>query len=268
MNCHEFESRIQMLLDDRRPLAGDGELAAHAMQCPACEEMLSTYEYMLRATSRLPKVQPSAQFASRVVTQAQGGGLVDVAPTTRGSRRNWYVALAAIAALLLLAVGVGTFANRNRPDGEIAIAQPNDDRQPQIVGLGTPGRVIKAGDTQVASAELPGGSSVDGPEALQPVVAPPEVEVASTFPIPTVTATNPEPGYFEYRWAFHSFASQLPEAVGRIESVEQYAPSIRPIRETFSAAFGTLLKTIPGRSDQNEMARPQARMGSGLIDVA
>jgi hypothetical protein len=49
--------------------------------------------------------------------------------------------------------------------------------------------------------------------------------------------------------------------------VEQYAPGIRPIRESFEVAIDALLKTIPQGKKETRPTPPQAQYGE-MLDLA
>lgn len=96
MNCQEFQMRLDQVLDARRPLAADPELADHARSCCDCGELLQAAEALLaglraRAQSRAPR-----NLGRRVVAETASRS------ETR-SRAAWAFSLAA-AVLVLLAL--------------------------------------------------------------------------------------------------------------------------------------------------------------------
>jgi hypothetical protein len=85
----------------------------------------------------------------------------------------------------------------------------------------------------------------------------PDATLASALP-GTSQQLSPE-RFLEYRELFHLWALQLPDAVEQLESVEQYAPGIRPVRASFVVAIDTLYRTIPG-SREPHSGVPQATL--------
>jgi hypothetical protein len=257
MNCHDFDTRIQQLLDDRQSLSGDAELNSHAQHCANCEESLAAYDGLLRATQQLSRPVLSSGFAARVVAQVRSEP-VELARTSETSQRqNWLAPVVAIAALLLLAVGVGTWANWNRVQrGDVATTQPDGGAGEKpatvdgVVGIAVPGRVAKSKSAPAAKTGQPGNELVlEKPQTVQPQIV--------DYPLPPVSPASGD-AYYDYRSAIESLAMQLPGAVEHFDSMEMYAPGIRPIRESFSTAFETLWRTFPGRADARSGGPPQA----------
>lgn len=242
MNCHTFDKRIQQLLDARQPLVGDALLEAHALACPACEETLATYQCMLLGVRQLPRPSLDSGFAARVVGEAQ---LPEVKVAARGgtsSRVRWLAPLATVAALLLVAVAVGVWSGNGRGSADATVSaggSPHNQATRGVVGVALPGPVGKAPSADEAVAT----------HVPAPTVAP-------VAPAPPYSAPLPYPVY-DYRTAIESLTGQWPGTVGQFE----YAPGVRPIRESFSTAFETLLRTLPGRADGRE---PQPLQSSFL----
>lgn len=99
MNCGQFEARLNLVLDQRRSPAADQALAAHALVCPACDELLADHLALLGHVSRDRHPLPSPGFANRVVVSA----MPELAPPRRATRLLFAfgVALSAAAAMLL-----------------------------------------------------------------------------------------------------------------------------------------------------------------------
>ncbi len=109
MRCAEFESRLNVLLDERVEPAADAVLTDHAERCPQCAELVASHELLLEGTRLLPKVQlrpgESEMLGRRVVAAVAVEGppfrhetveLADRQPLAMASRRG--PALAVISA--------------------------------------------------------------------------------------------------------------------------------------------------------------------------
>ena len=224
MRCHEFAELLNRVLDDRRPAQNDDLLSAHAQDCHHCRQVLHHHEALFAGLDLFEPPAMSSQFAERVLAAASERAL-QVSPARIAPWQLARVAaLVGIAAAALLAVTL--FVNSRGRDvmeqrEQTAAAK---DRAVQhrangaLLGAANAGRV-KRSATSVVPPE-PAGS---------------ELLSAARFE--------------EYREAIHLFAERLPGAVEQLDSVETYAPGIRPIRASFSVAIDTLRRTIPGASD-------------------
>lgn len=216
MQCREFEDRLNLLLDERRPPGGDPLLAEHAQSCETCGQLLAGHEALLMGVShwkrhRAPR--PAGDFSRRVVADVVAADLV-AAEVVRPSRQAWLVAacLVATAAAVLLAVSIAAWNSLG--DGRVAESAP---------------AVAKAPDGSLAAGEAArsrAGGAGARPAALSLFAAPPG----------------------GYRAAIADVASTLPDAVERLDQVERYAPGIRPIRISFTMLLEALWRTLPGRS--------------------
>jgi hypothetical protein len=104
MNCGQFETRLNLVLDQRRSPAGDPALAAHAAVCADCEQLLADETVLVAclAESYTPLL-PRRGFAERVVMAA------DVAVVhQQRSKRIWLAVGVALssAAVMLLAISI------------------------------------------------------------------------------------------------------------------------------------------------------------------
>lgn len=71
MNCHEWQSQWQAMLDGDAPRTGDAVWRAHAKYCPSCRELQETAERLLSSLRSLPRPAPPRLFADSVVTAFQ-----------------------------------------------------------------------------------------------------------------------------------------------------------------------------------------------------
>jgi len=148
VQCEEFESRLNDLLDERCPLFADGALADtaladHAAVCSACASIARGYETLSEGVSSWERVEVSADLTSRVITQWELAkaqslasatdwdsaelpalrpvGVQRVVPAVAASGGRWATsrelalagALLATAAALLVISGVGRTQHAN-----------------------------------------------------------------------------------------------------------------------------------------------------------
>jgi hypothetical protein len=70
MLCHEFEQRLNAVLDERREPACDGRLRDHAEQCDTCRELLAGQRWLLIGLRSCVTPRLADDFARRVVAGA------------------------------------------------------------------------------------------------------------------------------------------------------------------------------------------------------
>lgn len=101
MRCEDFEIRLNDVLDERRTLASDAELAEHARRCGACGELARGYEELLAGLSHELPPAP-IWLAERAVEEAL------LKPPGDQSRPRFIerLPLFALAASVLIAAGV------------------------------------------------------------------------------------------------------------------------------------------------------------------
>jgi hypothetical protein len=79
MQCVEFESRLNHLLDERISPASDGPLADHAGTCGPCADLLATHELLVEGVAALPAARLCAtderKLAQRVVAEVGSAAL-------------------------------------------------------------------------------------------------------------------------------------------------------------------------------------------------
>ncbi len=160
MRCQELEDRLNALLDARREIQADPDMADHLADCAACALKVSAYQRLLEGTAAIEIPEPSEEFAQRVL---------EACPSPR--RASWQgMSLAALmlatAATILIAILVGQPGSTpETPDNEISVWQENA-LAPDVVYVAClntgeavvaiPGTVRKvASDTQLAGRIRP-----------------------------------------------------------------------------------------------------------------
>lgn len=118
MLCHEFNTRLQTLLDERKSPEEDPLLRDHAHGCSTCHGQLETMAAVLESLELCEPTEPSAGFAERVVgSVAFHHQRVDLSPERRAKVHLPLIAIAA-AVLLLAAVPLTWYLAR---PGEVAV---------------------------------------------------------------------------------------------------------------------------------------------------
>ncbi|WP_254507728.1 anti-sigma factor family protein [Anatilimnocola floriformis] len=257
MKCTDFEDRLNDILDERRSPHTDAALTSHAATCADCRELLADHESLFRGLAVLSHRTASSlqetlspELGTRVLSEYNTP--VIVPPLPPAPRRSWFP-LVATAAAVLIVVGIGVLiANRG---GRQPIAR---DPAPRNKGNGN-GLAIANPNRATIPAESPKKAPpaiVVHPERLPPRT-PPTAEEAEALRQMASIAT----------W---SNTAQWPQVdTLNVGQVEQYAPGIRPIRESFEVALDALLRTIPSGKKDTRNTPPQAIQPYGeMLDLA
>ncbi|MEX2027703.1 MAG: hypothetical protein WEH44_10380, partial [Pirellulaceae bacterium] len=218
MQCHEFEERMHTLLDERRLPQSDAHVLAHAQQCRDCRLNLRTWQLLSQNLGPDSLPLPPGGFAQRVVSQWE---VRPPAYRSAGRYRPWLlagaVATAAAVGLLALTTGQNRHQPKPRSPAMAAPDRPIDDR-----GLATSPAADVAPDEKPVNA----GSLAQEQKS----------DAAAATELSRVDADSLQ----QYSQAFQSLASQVPQAVERLDEVEEATPGLRPVRTSFSLAIGTI----------------------------
>ena len=145
MQCENFETRLNLLLDRRQRPEADNRLLAHAQGCEACRDLLAAQEFLFDGTDLLECPPVSEGFAQRVVA----GLASPPQPANRlgGGGGRWLAYSAAAAALLLVAaIGVPWLVSSGKFDfarqqpvaplvpspGSLAVTEPSPVRPSEL----------------------------------------------------------------------------------------------------------------------------------------
>ncbi len=120
MNCQQFESRIQQLLDERQGLLGDARLAEHQRHCPACQNKLRQFAILETHFGSLQS-QVSARLSDVESTRSNEFAVPIKRTYAEGRRRLAFAAVA--AALLAIAIPVFNFSP-NASHTPVAVIRP------------------------------------------------------------------------------------------------------------------------------------------------
>jgi hypothetical protein len=238
MKCTDFEHRLNQLLDDRLRPESDPQLLAHAEGCFDCREMLAAQESLFLGMAQLKRRSVSdmeAGFGPRVLSELNASeAQISLPPPARQPIRWTSVLSVSLAVLMAVSVGMWIVARNNRQN---AIAQPPTEKDPTGLALiqpGGAGRTKEVSPPQTAPASQPG----------ELAATPPFFSLQADLDGAMATITS--------RW--QSSNQWHMESI----DVEQYAPGIRPIRESFEVAIDALLKTIPPGKKESRPNQPQA----------
>jgi hypothetical protein len=76
MQCDEFKSRLQSVLDERARPDDDPTLQAHAAYCDCCELLMQSQRRLFFSLRTRNEGEPDKVFSARVVDEAQRGTLL------------------------------------------------------------------------------------------------------------------------------------------------------------------------------------------------
>jgi hypothetical protein len=238
MRCHEFEDRMNEVLDQRLAPERDALLLRHAGECISCRQLLDGQAVLFAGIELVETPSLSRQFAAAVLVQSREIPAATETDTRRSGKKKWLGILAglvSLAAVVLVAVWIGMSRQQN-------------PARPTAVKPASP--VVAPKTMEVASNLIPPKQST--PTSIAKAVVPPRIA-------PPAAAKEE---YQEYRDALNSLTAQLPSAVEKIDEVQQSTPAIRPLRASFSMAIGTLQRTIPNRTRRDT---PRIKPDSGLL---
>ncbi len=117
MTCAEFQKVLPFIIDS----GGNTEEEAHLKSCPVCSDLVADLKYIAEQAKLLvPMVDPSPRVWSGIEASLEREGLVRPSGTARfpspvavmPARWSPSYGLIALAALLLLAIGLVTFRSR------------------------------------------------------------------------------------------------------------------------------------------------------------
>ncbi len=223
MQCHEFENRLNTVLDERRRPAADPLLAAHAADCDDCRQLLSLQAALFDGLSQRVSLSPARDFTERVVALA--GREMPVLVAKHRSGRTWLAlgAVLASAALMLLAVSLVRIARRGDTvaanGGERNTFVGQAPRQPSRLAMTQPGPNRKKGAPRAAEGLSGADWLIEAPRLPNRLRG--------------------------YRNAIDDLVVSWPEAASRLDEMERVAPGLRPLRASFSIIWEALSFTNP-----------------------
>ncbi|MGV3605445.1 MAG: anti-sigma factor family protein [Planctomycetaceae bacterium] len=245
MRCHEFEQQLQLNLDSRQGNMLTAAQAEHAAHCESCRRQALDFQQLVSALRPASSWKAPPALAQQIVAEVLKGRFADmdeleeteanhaVAPSPPlydvAPRRmsGWMLGLLALSAVMLMGVGIA------------------------IVGQG---KKEQSGPALVNSQPVP-TTKTPAVNELQIVKSPP-IAPSAVIPQETELGANTETTSWEYSTAIASLPKDIPDAVSKLEEVEEYAPGFRPIRASFSTAIDTLKRTWPVGKETHMVPRP------------
>jgi hypothetical protein len=226
MQCVEFESRWQTLLDEQRDPAHDAALMSHASHCADCADLIAGYQVLAAGLARGFSIPAPSALATRVVAAvAAPPPPVEPARRTVSISRRQVAGIVSAAAVMLVAVSIAWYvrslpAGAGSAGGRAAVAgRPAKARR--IFGIIRPG-VGSRLTTDVRPKPLPAGSSPS--------------------PAASVAATSPD----DYQIVIDELAAVIPRAAQQLDEVERIAPGIRPLRQSLAMIWETVRRALSG----------------------
>lgn len=248
MRCHEFEQQLQLNLDSRQGNMLTAAQAEHAAHCEACRRQAQDFQQLVSSLRPATSWQVPPVLAQQIVAEVLKGRFADmdeleeaeannaVAPSSPlydvAPRRmsGWMLGLLALSAVMLMGVGIAIVGQGKKEQNAPALV----NSQPIL-----PKKSPTQAEKQVVKS-LPANSGT-----------PSAVNSQGTEPSSTSETTS-----WEYSTAIASLPKDIPDAVSKLEEVEEYAPGFRPIRASFSTAIDTLKRTWPVGKETHMMPRP------------
>lgn len=245
MRCHEFEQQLQLNLDSRQGNMLTAAQAEHAAHCESCRRQALDFQQLVSALRPASSWKAPPALAQQIVAEVLKGRfadmdeleeteanhtvapfppLYDVAPRRMS---GWMLGLLALSAVMLMGVGIA------------------------IVGQG---KKEQSGPALVNSQPVPTTKTPAVNE--QQIVKSPPIAPSAVIPQETELGSSTETASWEYSTAIASLPKDIPDAVSKLEEVEEYAPGFRPIRASFSTAIDTLKRTWPVGKETHMVPRP------------
>ena len=215
MQCHEFDDRLQLLLDHRLAPSNDALLCEHAEQCRACADLLRAQTRLFQGLASSARC--NAQLAGAVAFSEQT--VRNHQQQSLRSRRawrslGWFSALSTITACGWLAF---TFLPIH--------SQPS--------------QVVKE---DITPNTLP-----------QATVAAPVLALSQPTATSPRGASLPSQSYGQYRQVLESLAVQIGESPQLEDVGATLQPGLRPIRSSFGLALDALRRTLPRGKDERSV---------------
>ena len=152
MGCEEFKQLLDAYVDGELSPAEMDALRAHAKACEACREELMAAQLLKETLAHMDDdltVPLQAQAAWRSAVRAEAG------KGKRQQTRKWMRACSALAAALVVALGVGLTANKT-PEPQMKLkAAPAEMAQSAVVASdGVPDQAVQADSLEDCTRRL------------------------------------------------------------------------------------------------------------------
>jgi len=163
MNCRHARNLFGAYWDDEITQAEREWLESHFSSCEPCRLAYEEFSRPLEALARMPRVDPEAGFADRVVARVRH---VAPAPDRLPQATPVWVPVTAAAVLLLvtatlLVPWLGTRGGSRAPQGPSPIAAVRPSGTVEKVGGGVPREAVAVPSAPMASSRVPADSLFD-----------------------------------------------------------------------------------------------------------
>ncbi len=144
MHCSEIKDRLDDYLDGCSPAAEYAAIGSHARRCAPCADILGRERKLRERLRRLPVPEPDMAVFSRAIAAA-----ARAEDHQRKQQRRWNLTGAALAATVVLALGLGlkgTLSGGDAPDHPLLAdgGQAQEAAAGSITGDAQPLAVLKA----------------------------------------------------------------------------------------------------------------------------
>jgi len=229
MQCAEFESRINQLLDEREPPRADARVADHARECVACADVLASYQQVLDIIQDSAPLEMDADPTPLIIAQVQ--------LAARRRRRLWttLVPLAVAASLLIALVPL--------------IKMRLDQRDVAVVNLQTPEPVTpvvspREVDPAGAGSQQPPLPADDrqGVDIVRMAIEVNEALAGLTDRLSKTPTDDPSP-----QPALGVAPDGAPEGRKWIRNIND---GLKPLADTMAAALSAMGRTLPNTAGE------------------
>ena len=247
MNCQDFESRVNHLLDQRKLLFEDARLIEHTTHCEPCRRLMGTYCGVMSAMASTT----FGAFPDHVPASAPTVEVVTISPIVASGRRKRfsYPALIVSAACLLGLFVVGK---------SIQDAIRNNQIRSEVASV----EEISAQPSDATAAEH---SQTDMVEHS------PETDLNHEKLVVAVSAKGTPAEMMEQALDLQGLAKRLYFSSRHVSSPEWLQPvagTIRPLTDSVYSTFSVLKRTLPTNAVDQESGPPQASLSERLSGVA
>jgi len=245
MQCEEFESRLNDLLDERLPIDRDAALRAHAAACGDCRRAAAGYGALFQGLAGLPAPECDAALAWRVVAQCHA---------LRKRRRAVRYAFAGLAAAAAAIVVVG-YALRDPRGPQLVDSQPSSQGAAHVEiaqeDVSPPEAIPPNAPLERPSPDRTAQASTDAADPNAVLARETRQTLAGAFLLlPGLKPTKPE-----------GAISPEEDAAADVEvaaagSYGEVGDELKPLTDSTAGALGFLMNVLPGRGKLPPPAPP------------
>jgi hypothetical protein len=246
MQCHEFEARLNDLLDLRSDPRDDRPLGRHANSCAGCQALLSSYIALGEGLGQFPQPLPSQELADRVLAELSAAPARLYRPIPA-----WAMAAAAAVLVLIVLGGREPQPAQSPPLARTAVIQqatPDQDHaiSSPAVAIAEPVLVAEA----AAAAPFPRSPDELAVQAAEEYLGAAR-EVTST--ISHLWRLVPQTHEGHTLWMMAETAPGQPEPM---PAMAQWTTGLKPLTDSASGAMNFLLEVLHRPSESLPVPLP------------